>query len=339
MDIGLSLGGASLSFRDQVNLAVEAEANGFDLVAVGDSGGETFALHGALAMATHRVRLVSSIAIWTRSPATMANGATTVHSLSAGRFTLGVGPAPRQWIEEQHGQEFTPVVPRFRDYLRAVRACLDASSANPSDVDSPYYPTHGFTNRDVELPSPVRLIMGATQPRMLRMSGEECDGVMVNVMSPLPWITGECRDLIEAGRAASGRDGEPFGVGVGRFVGIDEDREAAYDVCRWQLAWYYRVPYFRGLLEGLGYADEVAVGEAAFHTGDIAAACASISDEMVDAIALAGTPDEVRAKLHDYEGVLDWVSLSGKVDGDPERSGRTMRHIVELLRPRVTTIV
>jgi len=335
MDIGLSLGGASLSFRDQVDLAVEAEANGFDLVAVGDSGGETFALHGALAMATHRVRMVSSIAIWTRSPATMANGATTLHSLSGGRFTLGVGPAPRAWIEQHHGQEFAPVVPRFRDYLRAVRACLDASSAHPSDFDSDYYPTHGYTNRDVELPSRVDLIMGATQPRMLAMSGEECDGVMVNVMSPLPWIAGEARRLIYSKRPAD----TPFSIGAGRFVGIDEDRSAAYDVCRWQLAWYYRVPYFRGLLEGLGYEAETAVGEAAFHAGDIAGACASITDEMVDAIALAGTPDEVRSKLRDYEGVLDWVSLSGKVDGDAAKQGRTMRHIVELLRPRVTTIV
>ncbi len=36
---------------------------------------------------------------------------------------------------------------------------------------------------------------------------------------------------------------------------------------------------------------------------------AAVTDEMLDAIALTGTPDDVRAALRRYEGIVDWVLL------------------------------
>lgn len=133
--------------------------------------------------------------------------------------------------------------------------------------------------------------------------------------------------------ARAGRVGAPFTVGAGRFCGIDDDREAAYDVCRWQLARYFEVPYFRALLEPLGFEQEMEVGEKAYREGDFAGAVAAVSDRMVDEIALAGTREEVREKLRGYEGTLDWLSLYGGVEGDAVRTGRNTRRLVELLAP------
>lgn len=327
MEIAFSVGGASLSFRDQLAFVVEAEQNGFDAIGAGDMANETFALHGAMAVMTTRVKLISTIATWTRSPATMANGATTLAQLSGGRFTLGLGPAPQKWIEQHHGQQFTPAVGRFREYVQAVRACLEASPENPTAFEGRYFPTHGYTNWNVQYPGKVPIVTAATRSRMTELAGEVADGLMVNIMHPISWIRTEGRALVEAGMARAGR-----------FCGIDDDREAAYDICRWQLARYFEVPYLRALLEPLGFEQEMEIGEKAYHEGDFAGAVAAVSDRMVDEIAVAGTRDEVREKLRAYDGTLDWMSLYGGVEGDEERTGRNTRRLVELFAPTRTVV-
>jgi len=338
MEIAFSLGGASMSFRDQLALAHEAEANGFDAIGAGDMANETFALHGAIAATTTRIKLISTIATWTRSPATMANGATTLAQLSDGRFTLGLGPAPQKWIEQHHGQQFTPAVVRFREYVQAVRACLEATPENPTAFGGKYFPTHGYTNWNVQYPGKVPIVTAATRDRMTELAGEVADGLMVNIMHPVSWIRTQGKALVEKGMERADRVGAPFTMGAGRFVGIHEDRAAAYDMCRWQLARYFEVPYLRALLEPLGFEQEMEIGEKAYHAGDFASAVAAVSDRMVDEIALAGTPDEVRAKIGEYEGALDWMSLYGGVEGDAARTGRNQRALVELLASTRTTI-
>lgn len=329
MQIGLSLGGVALSFREQVGVARLAESNGFDAVTAGDMGNETFALMGALAMATTRVRLISTIASWTRSPATMANSAATVADLSGERFSLGLGPSPQQWIEGWHGQDYKPLVPRFADYVRAVRACLAADAAHPTDYQGAFHSSHGFTNWDLPRFG-IPVFTAATQRRMTELAGEVADGVVLNVIHPREWIASKGREFIHAGQQKAGRAGAPFEIGVGRFVSIADDRATAYDTARAQLALYFRVPYFRALLEPIGFEEEMSVGEAAYRSGDFAGAAAAISDRMVDGIALVGTEDDVRGKLREYEGVVDWVTLYAGLEGDVERTAANTRALAGL---------
>ena len=60
-----------------------------------------------------------------------------------------------------------------------------------------------------------------------------------------------------------------------------------------------------------GFADDYDRGAAALARGDIDGAAAAMHDEIVETIAVVGTPAEVREKLRDrYEGLVDWVRLS-----------------------------
>ncbi|MDF2442297.1 MAG: hypothetical protein JWR01_500, partial [Subtercola sp.] len=261
MKLGLGLGRAGRNFKTVVDLAVEAEDAGFDLVSSGDSGSETFALMGALAVSTKRVRLMSSIAGWTRSPATMAHAASTVSNLSDGRFSLGIGPTPKIWVNGWHGMPFDPVIPRMREYLLATRACLDASSDAPTDLDGEYYPTHGYANWDVDLDERVPIMLGVTQRRMTELAGEVCDGVMMNSIIPIDWIDQQGAQYLATGRARGGRTGDGFTKEISRFVGIHDDRETAFDICRAQISFYFEIPYFRTLLEPFGFDEELDRGE------------------------------------------------------------------------------
>jgi len=330
MRIGLSLGSVGGSFRTMIDLAVEAERTGFDMVTAGDSGSETFALMGALAVKTERVQLISSIAGWTRTPATMAHAAATVANLSNGRFSLGIGPTPKKWVTDWHGLQFDPVIPRMREYLRAVRAGLEASAAAPTDVDGEYFPTHGYANWDIELAQPVPLVLGVSQRHMTELSGELCDGVMLNSIHPIEWIEKNAATYLATGRARGPLAGQPVDRGIARFVGIHEDRATAYDLCRAQLSFYFAIPYFRTLIEPFGFDAELAAGEKALADGDKAAMIAAVSDRMVDEIALAGSPDEVLEKLGRYDGLVDWVSFGGGFNLDPDAANTNYRRIIEV---------
>jgi alkanesulfonate monooxygenase SsuD/methylene tetrahydromethanopterin reductase-like flavin-dependent oxidoreductase (luciferase family) len=334
LKIGLSLGSVGGSFRTMIDLAVEAERTGFDMVTAGDSGSETFALMGAIAVQTERVQLISSIAGWTRTPATMAHAAATVANLSNGRFSLGIGPTPKAWVTGWHGLEFDPVIPRMREYLRAVRACLTATADSPTDVDGEYFPSHGYTNWDIELADPVPLVLGVSQRHMTELSGELCDGVMLNSIHPIEWIEKNATAYLATGRARGPLAGQPVERGIGRFVGIHDDRATAYDLCRAQLSFYFAIPYFRTLLEPFGFDAELAAGEKALRDGDKAAQIAAVSDRMVDEIALAGSPAEVLEKLGRYDGLVDWVSFGGGFNLDTESANANYRRLIEVFGRR-----
>ncbi|MFB2583060.1 LLM class flavin-dependent oxidoreductase [Herbiconiux sp. P15] len=329
LEIGLGLNSAGTKLRTLVDLAVQAEDAGFDIVSAGDSGTETFAIMGAIAVSTSRIQMISGIAGWSRSPATMAHAASTVANLSDGRFTLGIGPTPKMWVNGWHGLEFDPVIPRMREYLIAVRAALDATSEQPTDVDGEYFPTHGYANWDIELPSPVPIALGVTQRRMTELAGEVCDGVMMNSIIPMQWIEQFGNGYLSAGQARAGREGTPFTREISRFVGVDEDRAHAYDLCRAQLSFYFEIPYFRSILEPFGFDEELAAGEKAILDGDRAARIAAVSDRMVEEIGIAGTPAEVVEKLARYERLVDSVVLHGALTLDGDVAQRNIQRIIQ----------
>jgi 5,10-methylenetetrahydromethanopterin reductase len=309
--VGISVGsGTAPHLPDAVALAQAAEQAGLDLVTAGDTESETFGLLGAIAATTSRVTLMSGIAQWTRTPATMASAARTLQNLSGGRYWLGVGPMPKAWAEEQHGIPHTPVLGRLRDYVAATRAALAATTAAPTDHAGPYFRTTGYPGRPLSPERPVPLQLAASRARMTALAAEIADGVMLNAIQPQGWLEGEGAEAIAAGLARSGRTRADFAVGVYRFCGVDADRATAYDHARRAVSFYFAIPYFRALIEPYGFGPELAAGEAALAAGDEAAMVAAVSDALVDAVALAGTPADVEAKLRGLQRHADYVVLS-----------------------------
>jgi alkanesulfonate monooxygenase SsuD/methylene tetrahydromethanopterin reductase-like flavin-dependent oxidoreductase (luciferase family) len=68
----------------------------------------------------------------------------------------------------------------------------------------------------------------------------------------------------------------------------------------------------------------------AFRKGDWKAMSAAVTDEMVDAIAAAGTPDEVRDRLKQWEKLSDHLLLYSPSAGmSAERIQENLTAIVE----------
>ena len=60
-----------------------------------------------------------------------------------------------------------------------------------------------------------------------------------------------------------------------------------------------------------GFGDQVQEILARFERGDVAGAYAVVTEEMADAVTIAGTPDHVRARIEGYRAAgLDTVALN-----------------------------
>lgn len=86
------------------------------------------------------------------------------------------------------------------------------------------------------------------------------------------------------------------------------------------IAFNATVSAYQGVVARLGFEDHAKAIRAAWETRDWAGMIAAVSDEMIDTIALAGTPDEVRDRFHAewadlYEIPLLWPSAFRGLDG------------------------
>src|ERR671937_2503697 len=134
--LGVAFSGG-LTPSDIVECVQLAETLGYESAWVAEGhGGDQFAILGACAAATRRIRLGTSISsVFVRSAPTIAMAAATVDHLSGGRFVLGLGSSHRVQVEGEHGLPFGQAIPRVRETVAIVRALLrDGAVSHKGDV-------------------------------------------------------------------------------------------------------------------------------------------------------------------------------------------------------------
>lgn len=337
MRIGVAVGHAGAPFEESLALARAAEEAGLDAVCVGDANVETFTAAAALATVTARATIVSGIATWTRTPVTAAHAAKTIANISGGRYRLGLGPMPKAWSEDWHGVDYARPVERMRDYVGAIRAALAAGPAAPATHEGAFYAIRNFTGKPMVPEHEVPIDLAATRPRMTELAGEIADGVLFNTMASPEWLARDGGDALARGLERGGRSRRDLTVGVLRICTVDDDPARAYDLARPGLAFYWGIPYFADALRFHGFDEELAAADALARreasTGfDWAARVAAVSDRMVRTMCIAGTPEQVRLRVRDYEGHCDWLELAGSVGNPPDVAREQTARIIETFR-------
>jgi alkanesulfonate monooxygenase SsuD/methylene tetrahydromethanopterin reductase-like flavin-dependent oxidoreductase (luciferase family) len=141
-----------------------------------ESGGpreilEATAVLAALAATTSRIRLANMVLSMThRHPAVLANWAAAVDRISAGRLTLGLGAGWQLNEHEQYGLALGRPGERVDRFAEGL-AVLDGLLNKPSTTFTGHY--YRLTDAECEpkpLQSPLPLLIGATEPRMLRLA-------------------------------------------------------------------------------------------------------------------------------------------------------------------------
>jgi 5,10-methylenetetrahydromethanopterin reductase len=256
-----------------------------------------FALAGAVAAATERIGIgLGVVNPYTRHPALLAMETAALAGLAPGRVALGLGSSNRRWIDEQMAIPFKTPLRGLRESVEIVRRLLAGERLT--------FEGECFTVRDVVLETPpafpVPIALGVKGPRALGLAGDLADGVVCSILgSPahlrrVRALTGEARRRRPA--VPDGADPPPFAVLAYLPMSVGPDGRAARERVRPLLARYLGVLHGQSILADAGLAP---ADTQPFHDALLAhrPAAASVTDEMIDALAVAGTPEDCRRAL------------------------------------------
>jgi alkanesulfonate monooxygenase SsuD/methylene tetrahydromethanopterin reductase-like flavin-dependent oxidoreductase (luciferase family) len=259
--------------------------------------GDQFAILGACAAATTRIRLGTSISsVFVRTAPTIAMAAATVDHLSGGRFTLGLGTSHREQVEPEHGIEFLRPTDRLRDTVEIVRALLrDGAVSHKGRVLT----IERFDLWFTPLRRVIPIYVAGLFPTMLEVCGEIAEGAL------LTWPTlaapRRAAEHVSRGALRAGRDPREIDIASLIPCAVAASRHEALEVLRPGVALYAGFfPRYNRLLAESGFAEAVRAIKVAWDRGDRAAAARAVPDALIDAVAIAGTPEECRERIDGY---------------------------------------
>ncbi len=176
---------------------------------------------------TTRLRLGTGIMqVGARTPAMIAMTASTMRSISGGRFILGLGASGPQVVEGWHGVRFDHPVQRTREVIEIVRAVLRGERLEyRGQVHRlPLPDGKGRAIRSSAPPGEVPIYVASLAPRSLDMTGELCDGWVGG--SFVPEASEAFFGYIRAGAERAGRRLVDLDLQVPVSVELGEDVEA-----------------------------------------------------------------------------------------------------------------
>jgi alkanesulfonate monooxygenase SsuD/methylene tetrahydromethanopterin reductase-like flavin-dependent oxidoreductase (luciferase family) len=188
----------------------------------------------------------------------------------AGTMPLGVTAATGTAPGIRHGRS-----PRCAKFITLLRQCLSGGTVT---FAGDYYQVRNFRLGVEPGDRKPRIVLGALGEGMLRLAGQEADGVLLNYLpaSHVPW----CVEQVRRGGNATIYANVHVGVG---------DRAAAASRGRYDLFSYAVVDAYARSFTRAGFGDCVQAIRAAHAAGDRAGSLAAVSDEMVDAINAGST--------------------------------------------------
>jgi probable F420-dependent oxidoreductase len=313
MRIGVAFSGG-LTPSDIVECVKLAETLGYESAWVAEGhGGDQFAILAACAVATRTIRLGTSISsVFVRSAPTIGMAAATVDQLAEGRFVLGLGGSHRVQVEPEHGIPFVRPTARLRDTIAIVRALMrEGVVSHRGDTIT----IERFDLWFRPLRPQIPIYVAALFPTMLEIAGELADGVLLTW--PTPRTIARAVEHVAIGARRAGR--APTAVDVASLVpcAVAETTAAARDALRPAVGLYAGFfPRYNRLLAEAGFGDVVRAIKEAFDRGGRDAAAAKVPDELIDAVALAGTPQTCRERIEAYRRAgLGLPIVSPRVSG------------------------
>jgi probable F420-dependent oxidoreductase len=264
-----------------------------------------------------------------RSPLTLAAEARDLDEISDGRFVLGIGNGTRRMISDWHGQDPEAPAKRIEELVPLLREIWNLHE-RPVDHEGRFYRLRIAPTGDVApLPRRIPIWTAGVNPRMIESAGRVADGLLGHALFTRDHIKEVVLPALRKGAEHAGRDASEVAVATLVIAVVDDDADRARREAAAQIAFYCSAKTYAGLLESCGFGSEGEAIRAAFAAGDGEAMVAAVSERLVDEIALAGTPAEVRERARRYDDVLDHLILYVPSYGvSPERAVENANRIV-----------
>ncbi|MEM8904429.1 MAG: LLM class flavin-dependent oxidoreductase [Actinomycetota bacterium] len=256
----------------------------------------------AFAASTERIDVGSGVvASWTRNAAVLASTFATLDDLAPGRIKLGIGA---WWdpLASKVGIDRVRPLKQMREVVTVVRALLSDENVT---FDGEFVQVDGIELDYVHQERRVKdvpIYIGATGMKMMELTGEIGDGVVLNYLVS-PSYNDRAMEHLAIGAAKSGRTVDDLDRPQLVVCSVDEDRTAALDGARLLVTQYLgQQPHImkasgvpQDLLDRIG---EVLTWPATHE--QVVEASKLVPDDVVQMICAAGDPDEVIAKVREY---------------------------------------
>jgi 5,10-methylenetetrahydromethanopterin reductase len=292
------------SIREGIEIARYAEAKGFEAVWQADSRlvRDATIPMAAFAATTESLKIGAGVVdIWSRNPARLASTFATLDDLAPNRIILGLGAwwdplAAKVGVERRRPLlAMREIVAAVRGLLAGEKVTLHGEFVHLDGVEIDYVYQE---RRAKELP----IYIGATGMQMMELAGEIADGVVLNYLVS-PHYNQRALDALERGARRAQRSLDEIDRPQLIVCSMAAERSEALDAARLLVTQYLgQQPHIMkasgvpsSLLEEIG----AVMTWPATHD-EITRASKLVSDEIVQMICAAGTPEECVRKVDEY---------------------------------------
>ncbi len=294
----------SHDLRDGLDYARYAEEKGFEAVWQAESRlvRDAIVPMAAYAAVTEKIKVGSGVINnWTRNIGLLAATFLTLDDLAPNRVICGIGA---WWdpLAKNVGIERRKPLKAMRETVEVLRRLLNMERVT----------FHGEFHHvdEIELdvvhgrrePRNVPIMIGATGPKMMELTGEIADGAVLNYCVP-PEYNDQAMDLLAKGAKKAGRSIDDVDRPQLVVCSVAHDHDTAIDTTKTLLCQYLaQQPH---IAQASGVSDDVVaeiqsiLGWPATHE-QIERAKHLVPDDLVYRITASGTPDEARAKVQEY---------------------------------------
>lgn len=305
MELGLSTIGIPVTGEVLGDLAIRAEAAGFDSIWTAEAwGADAFTPLAYMAAKTSTLKLGTAIAqVWARTPAATGMTALTLQQLSGGRLVLGLGVSGPQVVEGWHGVPFRKPLAMSREYIAILRQVLagDVKVTHDGELLSVPYAGAGATGLGKPLRTTLTgapqtpILVAALGPKNTAQAAEIADGLLPYLFSPRHWekVWGE----------AVATAGPGFQLAPTVLAALGDDLAACRDQVRPSIALHIGAMgskdqnFYATLVRRYGYEAEAEVIQDLYLAGHRKEAIAAVPDALVDDLALVGPAGHIREQL------------------------------------------
>ncbi|MHC1597628.1 MAG: 5,10-methylenetetrahydromethanopterin reductase [Methermicoccaceae archaeon] len=284
-----------------------AEDNGFSNVWITDhyNNRDVYSTLAVLAMSTNRIKLGTGVTNpYTRNLAITASSIGSINELSGGRAVLGLGPGDKATFDAM-GIEWTKPLSTMRESIAVLRDFFAGKKVVADGLVRFNGAKLAFKPKDIPI------YMGAQGPKMLELSGEIADGVLINASHPKDFEL--AIKQIEKGLSKAGKSLEQFDVGAYTSFSIDKNAEKAKKEATIVVAFIVAgspEPVLSRHNIPKSDADAIA---GMIAKGDFGGLMGAVSDDMLDAFSVYGTPEDCLARIKE----LQEIGVSQIIAGSP----------------------
>ena len=292
---------------EQVRLVKKIEDLGYESAWIAETrlARDAFSILGAFAAATSRITIGPGVVnTWTRGPALMAVTLATLNEMAPGRVVAGIGAYwdPLAW---KQGIERRKPLTQMREYVDVLRRLLSLEEGVTleGEVVQVRDLTLDLGHEAPRVPVDVPIYIGPTGPKMMELSGEIADGVLINGLLSTDY-TKWAVEHIRAGAAKAGKSADevdrPQFVNVAMADDADEARQVAKYLVTKYLGQQPHIAKASGLDEEfIAKLNQIMGGWPARPRG-VEDAMEFVSDEIVDRLAISGDPAHCRSRIGEW---------------------------------------